>query len=149
MTAASAYPERYSSDSGRIGIASPPIERINMMPTIKTFLWFLKSTLFSTRVLRPTLAIIPKRTIHIPPRTAFGIELMNPLMYPMKLIMIAKTAAISKKKQFGIDVDKKKVSLEGDIKTYGTFNAEVKFGHSVSAKIFFKISSGISCFIKT
>lgn len=44
------------------------------------------------------------------------------------------------KKQFGIEVDKKKVSLEGDIKSYGTFNAEVKFGHGVSAKIFVLVS---------
>jgi len=52
----------------------------------------------------------------------------------------AADVAAEIKKQFGIEVDKKKVSLEGDIKTYGTFNAEVKFGHGVSAKIFVLVS---------
>ena len=52
----------------------------------------------------------------------------------------AADVAAEIKKQFGIEVDKKKVSLEGDIKTYGTFNAEVKFGHSVTAKIFVLVS---------
>lgn len=52
----------------------------------------------------------------------------------------AADVAAEIKKQFGIEVDKKKVSLESDIKTYGTFNAEVKFGHSVTAKIFVLVS---------
>lgn len=52
----------------------------------------------------------------------------------------AADVAAELKKQFGIDVDKKKVSLESDIKTYGTFNAEVKFGHGVSAKVFVLVS---------
>ncbi len=40
------------------------------------------------------------------------------------------------KKQLGVEVDKKKVSLESDIKTFGTFSAEVKFGYGVTAKLF-------------
>ena len=52
----------------------------------------------------------------------------------------SKEIAEAVNSQLKIAVDKKKVSLEGDIKTYGTFNAEVKFGHSVSAKIFVLVS---------
>lgn len=40
------------------------------------------------------------------------------------------------KKQLGVEVDKKKVSLESDIKSYGTFTAEVKFGYGVAAKVY-------------
>ncbi len=40
------------------------------------------------------------------------------------------------KKQFGIEIDRRKISLEGDIKTFGTYNAEVKFGHGISAPIY-------------
>lgn len=39
-------------------------------------------------------------------------------------------------KQFGLEVDKRKVSLESEIKTFGTYNAEVKFGYGISAKIY-------------
>ena len=52
----------------------------------------------------------------------------------------SKDIATELAKKYFVEVDKKKVSLEGDIKTYGTFNAEVKFGHSVSAKIFVLVS---------
>ena len=40
------------------------------------------------------------------------------------------------KKQFGLEVDRRKVSLESEIKSFGTYNAEVKFGSGVSAKIY-------------
>ena len=44
------------------------------------------------------------------------------------------------KKQFGLDVDKRKIVLDGDIKSYGTFNAEVKFGYGISAPIYVLVS---------
>ena len=44
------------------------------------------------------------------------------------------------KKQFGLEVDKRKISLEGDIKSFGTFNAEVKFGYGISAPIYVLVS---------
>ena len=44
------------------------------------------------------------------------------------------------KKQYGLDVDKRKISLEEDIKSFGTFNAEVKFGYGISAKLYVLVS---------
>ena len=40
------------------------------------------------------------------------------------------------KKQYGIEIDRRKIALESDIKTFGTYNAEVKFGHGISAAIY-------------
>lgn len=48
------------------------------------------------------------------------------------------TAAINE--QFGCDIDKKKVSLESDIKTFGTYNVEVKLPQGVSSKLFVQVS---------
>ena len=67
-------------------------------------------------------------------------DVKDPRISGALVSITAADVAAEIKKQFGIEVDKKKVSLEGDIKTYGTFNAEVKFGHSVSAKIFVLVS---------
>lgn len=39
-------------------------------------------------------------------------------------------------KQFGVDVDKRKVSLEEDIKAFGTYTAEVKLYQGVTAKVY-------------
>ncbi|MBQ3432353.1 MAG: 50S ribosomal protein L9 [Clostridia bacterium] len=48
------------------------------------------------------------------------------------------TAAINE--QFGCNVDKKKVSLDADIKTFGTYNVEVKLPQGVSAKLYVQVS---------
>lgn len=40
------------------------------------------------------------------------------------------------KRSFGIDVDKKKIGLNGEIKAYGTYECELKLYNGVSAKIF-------------
>lgn len=37
------------------------------------------------------------------------------------------------KKQFGVEVDKRKVMLDGDIKSFGSFNFDVKFFGGVTA----------------
>ncbi len=37
------------------------------------------------------------------------------------------------KKQYGVDVDKRKVVLENDIKSYGTFSFDIKFYNGVTA----------------
>lgn len=47
----------------------------------------------------------------------------------------AKEVAEGLKKQFGVDVDKRKVSLE-DIKAFGTYTAEVKLYQGVTAKVY-------------
>ncbi|MEG1687741.1 MAG: 50S ribosomal L9 C-terminal domain-containing protein, partial [Angelakisella sp.] len=39
-------------------------------------------------------------------------------------------------KQLGTEVDKRKVSLESEIKGFGTFTAEVKFHAGISAKVY-------------
>ena len=48
----------------------------------------------------------------------------------------AKEVAEAISKQLGTECDKKKVSLEAEIKAFGTFTAEVKFHTGVSAKVF-------------
>lgn len=40
------------------------------------------------------------------------------------------------KNAFGIDVDKRKIVLDGDIKAFGTFECEIKLYAGVSAKIY-------------
>lgn len=40
------------------------------------------------------------------------------------------------KKQYGIEVDRRKITLESEIKAFGTYNAEVKFGYGVTAALY-------------
>lgn len=47
----------------------------------------------------------------------------------------AKDVAEALKSQYGVDVDKKKIVLESDIKSFGSFNYAVKFPQGVSAKM--------------
>ena len=47
----------------------------------------------------------------------------------------SKDIADAIKKEFGIDIDKKKISLSGDIKNFGRYTAEVKFMAGIVAKI--------------
>ncbi|MDR1754883.1 MAG: 50S ribosomal protein L9 [Eubacterium sp.] len=44
------------------------------------------------------------------------------------------------KKETGIDVDKKKISIQGEIKTFGTYEAEAKLHSGVSVKFFVNVS---------
>lgn len=48
----------------------------------------------------------------------------------------AKEIAEALKKQFGVNVDKRKIELPGDIKAFGTYECEVKLHQSVSAKVY-------------
>lgn len=48
----------------------------------------------------------------------------------------AKEIADELNKQFKLDIDKRKISLENDIKAFGTYTAEVKLYAGVSAKVF-------------
>ncbi len=43
-------------------------------------------------------------------------------------------------KEFAIEVDKRKVSLEGDIKMFGTYTAEIRLYTGISAKVFVVVS---------
>lgn len=44
------------------------------------------------------------------------------------------------KRQKGIDVDKRKISLDADIKSFGTYNAEIKLYNGIIAKVKVQVS---------
>lgn len=48
----------------------------------------------------------------------------------------SKEIAEELKKQYHVDVDKRKIVLDGDIKAFGTFECEVKLYNGISAKIY-------------
>ncbi|WP_411676615.1 50S ribosomal protein L9 [Caproicibacter sp.] len=48
----------------------------------------------------------------------------------------AKEVADELKKSFHVDVDKRKVALDGDIRAFGTYECEVKLYSGVTAKIY-------------
>lgn len=48
----------------------------------------------------------------------------------------SKEVAEALKKQLRVDVDKRKIILESDIKAFGTYNAEVKLYQGISAKVY-------------
>jgi len=48
----------------------------------------------------------------------------------------SKEVAQELQNQLGVEVDKRKISLESDIKSHGTYTAEVKLYQGVSAKVF-------------
>ncbi len=47
----------------------------------------------------------------------------------------SKEVAAELKRKYGVDIDKRKVILESDIKTFGTYNCEVKLYTGISAKL--------------
>lgn len=47
----------------------------------------------------------------------------------------SKEVAAALKEQFGVDLDKRKIELQSDIKTFGTYNAKVKIYTGVNADI--------------
>lgn len=50
----------------------------------------------------------------------------------------SKEVAELVKKEFGIETDKRKISME-DIKSFGTYEAEIKLFQGISAKIFVQV----------
>lgn len=52
----------------------------------------------------------------------------------------AKEVAAQIAKEYGEGVDKKKVSLESDIKGFGTFTAEIKLYQGITAKMYIVVS---------
>ena len=52
----------------------------------------------------------------------------------------AKEIAEALRQQYGVEVDKRKISLSADIKSFGTFECEVKLYTEISAKIFAVVS---------
>ncbi|MBR0414101.1 MAG: 50S ribosomal protein L9 [Clostridia bacterium] len=51
-----------------------------------------------------------------------------------------KEVAAAINEQFGCNIEKKKVSLESDIKTFGTYNVEVKLPQGVSTSLYVQVS---------
>ena len=47
----------------------------------------------------------------------------------------AKEIAKQIKKQFGVDIDKRKINLSGDIKAFGTYQFEIKLYAGITAKM--------------
>lgn len=47
----------------------------------------------------------------------------------------AKEIAQEIKKQFGFEIDKRKISLDGDIKAFGTYQFEIKLYAGITAKL--------------
>ena len=47
----------------------------------------------------------------------------------------AKEISAELKRQFSINVDKRKISLDADIKSFGTYNAEIKLYTGITAKV--------------
>lgn len=47
----------------------------------------------------------------------------------------AKEIAEEVKKQFGVEIDKRKVSIDGDIKAFGTYKTEIKLYSGISATL--------------
>ncbi|MBQ7547400.1 MAG: 50S ribosomal protein L9 [Clostridia bacterium] len=51
----------------------------------------------------------------------------------------AREVAEAVKKQFGVETDKRKISMD-DIKAFGTYEAEIKLYAGISAKIYVQVS---------
>ena len=52
----------------------------------------------------------------------------------------AKEVAEALRQQYGVEADKRKISLNGDIKSFGTFECEVKLYTGIAAKVFVVVS---------
>ena len=52
----------------------------------------------------------------------------------------AKEISAEIKRQKGIDVDKRKITLDSDIKTFGTYNAEIKLYTGITANVKIQVS---------
>lgn len=50
-----------------------------------------------------------------------------------------KEVADEIKKQFNAEVDRRKITME-DIKTFGTFTAEIKLNHGISTKVYVQVT---------
>lgn len=48
----------------------------------------------------------------------------------------AKEIAEELKKQFKVDIDKRKINLDGDIKAFGTYECEIKLYSGITAKVY-------------
>ena len=49
-------------------------------------------------------------------------------------------ATLPIQKELGVELDKRKISLDAEIKAFGTYNAEIKLYAGVSAKVYVVVS---------
>ncbi len=74
-----------------------------------------------------TAELLKDKTINIQAKAGQGGKLFGKVT--------AKEVSEHLKNQFGVDVDKRKIVIDGDIKAFGVYKAEVKLYTGVSAKI--------------
>lgn len=73
-------------------------------------------------------AAIQGKTVHLYAKAGQGGKLFGSIT--------AKEVAEELKKSFHVDVDKRKISMDGDIRAFGTYECEVKLYAGVSAKLY-------------
>ncbi len=72
-------------------------------------------------------AVIESKSLNITAKAGQGGRLFGSVT--------AKEIAQELKKQFSINVDKRKISLDADIKAFGTYNADIKLYTGIVAKL--------------
>lgn len=81
---------------------------------------------------RETVSIINEKSIRMTAKAGQGGKLFGSIS--------SKEIAAQIEKEFGREVDRKKIKLAGDIKSFGTFTAEVKLHPGISAKVYVVVS---------
>ena len=84
-----------------------------------------------TQTARETAAALEGKTVHIAAKAGQNGKLFGSVT--------AKEVAETLKKQFGCDIDKRKITME-DIKAFGTYEAEVKLYAGISASFYVRVS---------
>ncbi len=79
-----------------------------------------------------TAELLKDKTIKIQAKAGQGGKLFGKVT--------AKEVSEHLKNQFGVDVDKRKIVIDGDIKAFGVYKAEVKLYTGVSAKISIQVT---------
>ena len=85
-----------------------------------------------TRQAKETAAKIEGKTLKITAKAGAAGKLFGSVT--------SKEVAEAVEKQLGLQVDKKKVELESDIKAFGTYTVNVKLYQGVSAKFFISVA---------
>jgi large subunit ribosomal protein L9 len=87
-----------------------------------------RKTQVETDAAKATAANIGEKTIKIMAKAGVGGKLFGSVT--------SKEIADELKKQLGIEIDRRKISLDEDIKAFGTYTAEVKLYPGVVAKVY-------------
>jgi len=81
-----------------------------------------------TQAARDAAALLEGKTVRVTAKAGQGGKLFGSVT--------AKEVAEQLNKQYGIEVDKRKLSLEEDIKHYGSYPAKIQLHSGISAQIF-------------